>query len=86
MSLEIHYDQLQNSIDTFNAACLALEDAQGVGVAYVAEGRDALSDVHEVALGELGRLFEVAGGDFARVRSSAQVIFDGFKAADSAGG
>lgn len=85
MSLEIHFDQLQNCINTFHTAQTALVDAQSLPLIHAGDGKDALAAHHEDALGALSSLLDVAGSDFSQVHTAARNIFDGFKAADAAG-
>lgn len=85
MTLEIHFDQLQNCINTFHTADNALADAQSLPLTHTSDGEDALAAHHEDALGALSSLLDAAGSDFSQVHTAAQNIFDGFKAADAAG-
>ncbi len=85
MSLEIHYDQIQNAIDTFNTGHTSFEQAHSSPVTHAENTSDALNDAHQAALGELDRLLGSAVTNFSQMGLSAQAVFDGFKTADAAG-
>lgn len=85
MSLEIHFDQIQNAINSFNSGHFSFEQAHFFPVAHAENASDALADAHESAVGVLEGLLSSAVVSFSQVGVSAQDVFDGFKAADAAG-
>ncbi|WP_237197629.1 hypothetical protein [Rothia nasimurium] len=85
MSLEIHFDQLQEAISSFEAGNRAFAESASLPAAQTTHGKDALVEAHSLAMSELDTLLSTGTNNFDQIRSATQAIFDGFKAADQAG-
>lgn len=85
MSLEIHFDQLQEAIGSFGAGGRAFAESASLPASHATHGKDALAEAHNLAMSELDTLLSTGTTNFAQIHSATQAIFDGFKEADQAG-
>lgn len=85
MSLEIHYDQLQEAINSFGTGNRAFTESASLPASQTTHGKDALAEAHSLAMSELDTLLGAGTTSFTHIGSAAQAIFDGFKEADQAG-
>lgn len=85
MSLEIHYDQLQEAISSFKAGNQAFTESASLPTSQASHAKDALAETHHQALNELANLLGTGTSNFSHIHSTTQAIYNGFKEADQAG-